>query len=216
MAALDVREAAFVIDGERGIRLKPEDQDIRHAGYLAHAVARRPGDLVRHVQRIHFHLAKAQASHLYAALVDLYIALGRNGEAIRRRMLDMSREHIPEELAEKLQEAIVDGLLACHKLGDVPGSVLGRPVGGALDMVVQVAEQATQLEPLDEARALIDEGRIDEAASFLENALLADPNSSALADELLAIHRSTRNSEGVKAIQQLMEQIHGKSMEGRS
>ena len=61
--------------------------DEAFAEYLAHRIARFPGDLPSHTQRVLLHLRRRDASALYAALLDLFIALGEKDRPYRAHLL---------------------------------------------------------------------------------------------------------------------------------
>jgi hypothetical protein len=198
------REPAFAIDGDKSVRLSREMADSMAPDYLAHWVARHPLDLVRHVQRINLHSDRAEPERLFAALVDLFIALGERGAALRGRMLDGARQLLGHEQVNLLQQSLVNGLTANHRL-DVPGSMLSRPVMGVLDVVARSARPSVARSALEEARALVDEGHIEAAQSLLETALPANPHHTELAEELLLVYRATRNQQGYLRTRQMLE-----------
>lgn len=209
--ASETIDAAFTLDRDRAIRLsrdKASDAHIRHGNYLARALARQPGDLIRHVQRIHLHIENADGRRLYGALVDLFIALGSRGAALRRRMLEASRAVLDAGQFARLEGALADGLQANHRLGDIPGSVLGRPVRGSLELVVRAVRAAPVRSALEEARALLDDGYVDEARQLLESALDETPYDAALADELLPIYRAQRDRRGYETTRQMLDSFN--------
>ncbi len=202
---IEGRETYFAIDSDKSVRLPGKMADFRSSDYLAHCLARRPLDLIRHVQRINLHSDRADPERLFAALVDLFIALGDRGEPLRRRMLDGARRQLGQERLQLLDQSLPTGLTANHRLGDIPGSVLGRPVDGVLDVVVRSARRSVTRSVLEEARALVDEGHIGEAQSLLEATLADTPHEAGLAEELLLIYRATRNRQGYLKCRHLLE-----------
>ncbi len=199
------RESAFAIDHDKSVRLPGEIADFRTSDYLAHWLARHPLDLIRHVQRINLHSDRAEPERLFAALVDLFIALGDRGEALRRRMLNGARHQLGKERQQLLDLLLQTGLTANHRLGDIPGSVLGRPVNGVLDLVVRSARRSVTRSVLEEARALVDEGHVAEAQSLLETALANTPRDAGLTAELLLIYQATRNKQGYLNTRHMLE-----------
>jgi hypothetical protein len=96
-------------------------------------------------------------------------------------------------------------LSANHRLGDIPGSILGRPVDGVFDVVVRSARRSVTSSVLEEAKALVDEGHIGEAQSLLETALADTPHDAGLAEELLLVYQATRNRQGYLKFRQMLE-----------
>lgn len=199
------REPAFTLNTSRAIVIDDAQAGERGAEYLAHWLARHPNDLTRHLQRIHLHLERARPDQLYSALVDLFIALGPHGEDLRRRMLKRAKRILDEEQYYVLDMLLPVGLDACHRLGDIPGSVLSRPVNGNLDLVAREAKAAFATSTLVEARSLIDEGYLETARDMLEQALAGTPDDTELAEELLLIYRATRNVQGYRAFMHILE-----------
>jgi hypothetical protein len=199
------REPAFSIDGDKSVRLSGKMADSMASDYLAHWVAHHPLDLIRHVQRINLHSDRAEPERLFAALVDLFIALGERGVALRGRMLDGARQLLGHERVKLLQRSLASGLTANHHLGDIPGSMLGHPVGGVFDVVTRSARPFVARSALEEARALVDEGHIDAAQSLLETALTDNPHDTELAEEVLLVYRATRNRQGYLRTRQMLE-----------
>jgi hypothetical protein len=185
-------EPVYCVSGSSDLRFPPEYHVLLGA-HLCHCVARDPSDLRSHVRRILLHLEDSQAIDLYAALVDLFIALGHRGFELRRRMLNMSRSLLKPHQHDVLSEALVTGLDPIS-VPTVPGSVLSRGIVGSLDMVKPIAEKTSEpRDPLIEAREFLEYSQIEEAREVLERAVMSEPQRSDLHIELLEIYRSTRD-----------------------
>jgi tetratricopeptide (TPR) repeat protein len=201
-------DPTFVLAANRSVHLSKSLTRAEAGDYLAHWLARHPQDLTRHVQRIQLHIDLNEPDRLFAALIDLAIALGNHGEALRKRMLAMATKRLDPAQRQLLSLVLPLGLAADHHLGDIPSSVLGQPVGGDLSLVERAERVAVTRSCLEEARALVDDGHLDAAQSLLERALLEAPQHAELAEELLVVYRATRNAEGYARYRRLLERNH--------
>ena len=196
-AACWPEEPQFWADGYRRTRFHPLPDGHNLAVFLAHRVKRDPGDLKVHLQRIGLHLEQADEEALYGALLDLFLVLGRNGQALRKRMLHQAIGRLTLEHSVSLREHLEPGL---HP-GDLvlPGrfSILSTGLTGDCVVITrnEKKNQRTR-EFLEEVRDLIDSGQITEAQSALEEALLEDPGNTQLSAELLDLYAHTRDSSG--------------------
>ena len=98
---------------------------------LAGEIGRKPANLHLHVQRISLWSNLEDTAATVAAIVDLWIVLGRYGAELRMRMLrehyDALEEH---DLGLYLSARIEDGLDRHDPRLALPGVVLARPVEG--------------------------------------------------------------------------------------
>jgi len=190
-----VLDPGFELGHLRALKLPRPLANPRVGAYLAHQVARKPGDLTRHAQRIALHQTQGEADQLYAALVDLFIALGHKGFDLKRRLLAQATPGLPAEKAGLLTTHLQTGLPRHHGLGDVPGSVLGQAIRGSLEFTRRVATTREGRPALQEARELMQDGLVEQAQEVLESALAQTPSDRALIKELLAIYRATRHPQ---------------------
>lgn len=163
------------------------------ADYFCHRIARDPQDLRSHVRRIFLTCESGLAEEIFPALIDLFIALGKNGTNLRRRMLEFSRAHLGGPEYNLLRDALATGLNAAT-LPFTPGSVLCQGIEGTLQCVRPAAEAVgTSRDPLVEAREFLEYSQLDEARGVLEQAVLHQPQRADLHRELLSVYRSTRD-----------------------
>ena len=200
IAAGMAAEPAFALHGYRALRFGPHDATSENGDYLAHCLVRNPEDLFRHIQRIHLHVARKDPAQAYAGVIDLFIALGSKGRALRERMANEVATLLPESNREQIFALLSTGVAKAHRLGDIPGSVLGQPVRGILDMVQKVEAGVLSRSAVEEAHSLIEDGLLAEARDILENALLADPRDELVAAELLQLYRATRDRQAYGAM----------------
>lgn len=174
------------------------------AGYFCHCIARDPNDLRSHVRRIFLEREQGQNMQLYAALFDLFIALGNRGSELRQRMLRLAKTNLESYQYDLLHESLAKGLDSIG-VPIVHGSVLSRGIEGTLDLVSPAVEEPTgPRDALIEAREYLEYSQLDEARSALERAVLEEPQRSDLHLELLAIYRSTRDeSNFAKMVREL-------------
>jgi hypothetical protein len=83
---LPVPEPVFRIDGTPA--LCPTGSDRAALRFLVRRVAGRPGDLLSHVRRALLGSSLNDGEEAFAALVDLFIATGSRGRAVRQRLTD--------------------------------------------------------------------------------------------------------------------------------
>jgi hypothetical protein len=162
--------------------------------HFSHCVTREPRDLLSHVRRIILSNEHGDSSDAFAALVDLFIALGGKGLRLRRRMLELSKAKLQPQEYGRLRDALAAGLSAAS-LDFVPGALLCSGASRAM-LLVEAGikpKSAVERDPLTEAREYMEYSQIDEARNILEQAVLRDPTRQELHRELLDIYRSTRD-----------------------
>lgn len=187
-------EPAFGLAEERALRIPERWPRPLAADFLAHLVAREPANLRAHVQRVGLCLERRAAGDLYAALLDLFLALGPRGTPLRRRMLRAADQVLAPHHAAFLYVSLMGGLVATAPHPSARGSMLTRSVTGSLTAVTKRDGPApARSAPLEEARTYITEGDVEAARLVLETALAADPGNADLAEELLGLYRATRD-----------------------
>jgi len=108
LAELPRPEAVFLIDGTTD--LYPRDGDDAARDYLARRIASRPGDLLSHTRRIMLSHRRLDAAEAYAALVDLFIATGRRGKALKERLVRLCSPLFTPPQRQFLDKHCADGL----------------------------------------------------------------------------------------------------------
>ncbi len=197
-------ECAFVLPGSSELQLAQSQNIGDPCAFLAHQVARFPSDLKVHVQRIVLHVAETNAGGSYAALVDLFIALGSKGMSLRQRMLDTAKRLLERGQYQALVRKLDSGLHAADPIPCAPGSMLSKGTRGARILVERLDRHETR-DPLDEARSYLEYGQLDEARRLLEEALLSEPSRLELHLELLEIYRATLDLERFDALWKLQD-----------
>lgn len=165
---------------------------------LVFRIARKPKHLISHLQRIYFCFHKDLNEQLFAAIVDFLVILNRHGQAISWRMLAGIKPGLSNEQFILIKEYLKDEQASPFLLAGNRYCILTRGIVGTNALVRQVvADQAKpDHDPLEIARDHIEYSQLEEAKQVLENALLKHPARVELQHELLALYKSTRDSEG--------------------
>jgi len=177
--------------------------------YLTHRISRRPLDLISHTQRIRLCYELRDADGTYGALLDLFIALGDKGLALRQRLLRHSARMLTLEHYKTLFAALKHKINASDHLPASHSAVLSAGIAGkpaALVRQHQGSMHDVDEEPLQIAQDLLNSGQIVQAQSILKLALLANPQSDDISLELLQIYRHTHNRS---ACIQLLRELGG-------
>lgn len=103
-------EPAFRVDANRSLTISAKHWEKRALHHLILKVIRNPQDLHLHIQRIHMHRSLNDRDGLYGALIDLYIALGQGGYALRVRMVKKCEQHLSAEQYATLSSYNSSGL----------------------------------------------------------------------------------------------------------
>lgn len=183
-------------------------------GHLAHRISRNPGDLLAHVQRIQLCIRARASDELYGALLDLFIALGGKGRALRGRLLARCRPLLAAPQREALARGVSAGIAATDVVPEAQHSRFCAAVRGTLLLVSQAeSKQAPPaFDVVDEARDLLDSGQILAARTLLERTLLDQPRNLMVGQELLSIYRHSRDHAGLNS---MLQKMAGMPLAGR-
>jgi hypothetical protein len=198
-----IHDAIFQIADAPGLRLVVAD-DCKNSisEFLCSEISRNPSNIKNHIQRIWFQYDQEDHGLLFAALLDLWIALDGSGRALFKRLLLGAKGGLQSTQFKQLASLYSAKELRKNKLPDLSGSVLGKGVIGSLDLVKTVdgreEENPTDRDPLEEAHECLEYSQIDQAQHILEKALLDDPSRGALHTDLLSIYKSTRDLAALK------------------
>lgn len=165
---------------------------------LSRYISRYPQDLRVHTQRILLTIDH-HLNELPGALQDLSIALSGKGQPFFDQLLELSKSSLSEEKysqfkklsrAEKMD---IDDKNQCWN----KGSVLASGVCGGQKIVTFTGtEEVYGFDTLlDEARAYIEYGQIEEAQLVLEEELQNNPTAKEIEEELLYLYQSTRQQD---------------------
>lgn len=194
------------IDRSHWIKSPTVSYSHKTAEYLTHLVSRTPVDLISHTQRICLYRELENADATYGALLDLFISLGENGQALRRRLLQQAAHIISQEHYEILFLALKNKIVASDHVPVSHHAVLSSGMAGK-PLLLQHHQNPKTLpeeDPAQLAADLLNSGQILRAQDILEQALLATPWRSDLSEELLQIYRHTNNRDDcILMLQQL-------------
>ena len=90
--------------------LLPDPPDQAMLDLLCYSVARHPQDLISHTRRILLSHARGNADQTFGALVDLFIAVGPKGSALRKTMLRRCADVLSKPQHAWLTERLDQGL----------------------------------------------------------------------------------------------------------
>lgn len=179
----------------------------RLVDYLSHCVSKHPQDLRVHVQRILLCLRLQLPEALFGALLDLFIALGEKGYALRQRILEQCVTRLPEPYYAFLRSRQLAGIDGRDVVLPCRYSRLTQGVTGRLDFIGLSTDQpmAAKTGIMALARDLLDSGMIADARELLESALLESPDDLPLSQELLIIYRHTRDAVALATMLRRLE-----------
>lgn len=190
-------EAAFRLPGFRGLQVSADNWEDKADSFLAHAIARDSSDLYAHVQRIHLNIHRKHMPSLYGSLLDLFIALGNAGYALRKRMFDLSENHLEEKPRQFLAAALKTGIKATSSLPADGISVLSMGIAGTTELVKGINLTTKEFQnPLAVANSYIEFGQLSEAQHLLEKAVVDDSPTEEVQQLLLEIYKKTNNRQG--------------------
>lgn len=196
----ELREPAFGLEASRDIRIRgwPHAQATK---YLCHAIARNPHDLLRHAQRIELAIAASDGDGVFSALLDLNIALGPNGAALRDRMRRAALQLLTPHQLEFLVRAQTSGCRASQYHPPAPSSVLTQGLTGKLDLVSRTDVVQTQTsDPITEAETQLMDGNLNAARSTLEHALAQAPERGDIASALLELYVGSQDLGSLRSL----------------
>lgn len=173
--------------------------------YMAGMRRRQPDNLKRHVQYLVtlLQMPEVDSEQLFAGLVDLFIALGDGGLALRRRLLARSRPWLQPAALAFLRPHLDGGMDSNTPLPPGCKAVLTGGVSGLLDFASREQLAGNGFASLyEEAVSQLEYGEVEQAQELLEKALREQPRNEEIAAELVAIYRHRRDTESQAAMSQ--------------
>ncbi len=161
---------------------------------LGHRILGKPADLRAHVQRILLLVKDGDGAALYSALLDLMIALGSHGQALKQRMLRLAEPLLAPATQAFFRERIAQGVTPDDpQITRVKGSLLRVSHVAGAPLVKRAAGSSPRpVSVMEQANALLEYGQLEQAVELLENALLQDPDQESEAELLLGLYRTLR------------------------
>jgi hypothetical protein len=204
-------DPTFLLDGWRGLGILPKSAPERLATHFSHQVARSPTDLQCHTRRVLFAIQRQDSEGVFGALLDLYIALGDKGRALRQRLTEKARPWLSSEHYGLLIQSLDTGIHRFDALPTTQYAVLPLFLQGSTHLVTEASRTSTEPQPrqslLDEVRDMIDYGQFKEAQTLLEESIIENPLQREIVRELLDIYKHTRNKE---AFAHMRERLGGR------
>jgi hypothetical protein len=179
--------------------------------HLTSAVARDPLDVEAHVRRVALATRERSSGHIFTALIDLFLALGPQGRALRALMLASARDGLTPEEAQFFEQALDPGLTRSAGLPMGTQSVLDPGLMGAVEMVTQARRAVAQQSVAEQAAELVNHGDLDGARQMLEDALMQNPDDAAASQELLAIYRYSRDTQAENLMRERLTTRFGRT-----
>jgi hypothetical protein len=165
--------------------------------HLAKRVRRNPRDLRAHVQRTLYHLSKHDSDAIYAALIDLFLILGKRGSHIRKNLFRQAIPYLSEEHYQFLSTRLKSGLDRNEPLPPNTFSSLSRGHSGTTQLVIRKSTDSNHsgASPLDHAMEQFNQNDWLTAMVILENALHHDPGDTDVTCELLSLYKEKHARE---------------------
>lgn len=186
-------EPVFSLPRGGDLRLDCKRHGPKLADHLAFQVTRAPHDLGNHVRRVLYCYEAGDSNALCAALIDLNLALGSRGHALRLRLLEGARSKLDAQhyrfLADRLETGVQQNDVMLLRLC----TRLCRGILGETQLLTATQAHASDRDPLLEAREFLEYSDIAKAQEVLETAIVADPARAELHYDLLEIYSSTRD-----------------------
>ncbi|MEQ1601094.1 MAG: tetratricopeptide repeat protein [Methylophilaceae bacterium] len=195
----DRSDPAFISELRTQLKLTESLHTPWLADALAHRIARSPNDLRGHVQRIMLHQHLNQGDALFAALLDLFIALGHWGLALRKRLLQTSANLLNNTQYEFLNSRLDSGISNNEIHPPALRSRLSQGSTGSFNFIIRSNNRhQSDLRPaLEQALDFLNYGQLDQAQETLEQALIENPTDPAIARELADLYTHTCDSNAV-------------------
>ncbi|MCP4010999.1 MAG: hypothetical protein GY726_15975 [Proteobacteria bacterium] len=200
-------QMAFSITGSRALGLSSDKPAEKVCEFLAHHIARKPQDLMVHVQRIKLAVDHDLEPVLHGALLDLFIALGPRGYALRKCMYDLASKVLDKESIQYLADGLEKGIKANDPIAEQGVSVLCRSIMGSIELV-EIDQPADDPGhgPLEQALANIECSQLEDAQDVLEQSVRADASSLEQQILLLDLYRKTDNKTRFSAFYSTLDE----------
>lgn len=183
----------LLLKRHKDLQLSPWMDRSEALGCFGHHILGQPTDLRVHAQRIFLLIKIGDAATLYSALLDLMIALGSHGHALKQRMLGLAEPLLAPATHRFLQQHLDTGFVADDPdLARVKGSLLRASGMQGQALVRKDGGDATKpaVSVLEQVDSLLEYGQLEHAVELLESTLLLDPDREAEAEVLLGLYRS--------------------------
>ena len=189
-------------------KLRNPAKQSAYAEFLARKIKRNPRDLLSHVQRIYLNYVQKNEEAYFGAVVDLLIALGSNGLALKKSVLRPTYGLLENEHEAFIKKHLHSGINATQLI-PTRESRLSKGLSSTAAIVIGKAADDLNIKPLPSAREKLSSGNLVTAQVILENALEQDPGDIEIAYELLELYRSHQMA---KAFKTMTTRLTGKTL----
>ena len=164
---------------------------------LAHRITQKPTDLRSHVQRIFIFSTQADTSRTFSALVDLFLALGKSGYALRKRLLQLSKPYLFDEQYHSLQSSLNNGVVDETDLPQAEQSLLRKGKKNNQAFIVKRDQnKADEVTVMEQVQSYIEFGQIEQAKALLQQTIIDTAGDDAYFEQLLEIFQKTEDKGG--------------------
>jgi hypothetical protein len=201
-AGRSISDVHFSIAGDRGLVLKGLADLGSGARYLGYRIVDKPTDLRAHVQRILLYLGLNDEPGVRGSLIDLFIALGDKGAALKQRMLDFAVPALSRTAVAFLRKNIDKGFQPWdNAIASTRTSLLSMGYIGVRQLVLPSQKPETMVRsdttlsaehPLAQANSQLEYGQLENAVATLEEALRNDPTDKDVASLLDELYQHLR------------------------
>lgn len=174
---------------------KQEDKKLEN---LVYRLARKPRDLLLHLQRIVACYRQDQSEQLYAALADFLELLSGKGRDLAKRMVDGAGSRLDDEQF-KILRLYLNGQWTGH-LPVNAYSVITDDLLGASLLVEKNTDERSEHDYLQLAHDYIEYSQLDSAMELLEEGVVKLPDRADLQDQLLELYQLTDNETRFRAM----------------
>ena len=196
----------LMLPQETRLRFSGDYDSIAAWRLLSRYISRYPHDLRVHAQRILLAIEEKLSELLPGALQDLLIALSGKGKPFFSSLLDCAKPSLTEDTYQQLIQAFdKNEQNQCWQ----KGSMLANGVcnGEAIVIFDGNEDLAGFADILEEAKAYIEYGQIEEARELLEMELLKEPGSKSIEEELLYLYQSTRQQSHLDTMTHKLQEL---------
>ncbi len=196
-----VTEPVFYFGLEKGRSIPPSMEPTRLKNYFEYALKQKPENLACHIQRIKFSLQQKNQQELFAALCDLFIILGQQGQDLRQRLYDYLQHQLSQE-----QQAILASHLNADGLNNnspaLPEPCLFKHTDTQLFELEAATESRTETmaagtteDSLLTIESYIENSQFDMAEELLIKQLNNEPENEVLTTKLISLYKALDDIE---------------------
>lgn len=186
-------EPAFQLSGFQGLWMNTAGWSNKATRYYAFEVKRFPSKLKNHVQRILHHLSRNDPDQLFGAMIDLFIVLGKHGQALKKRLLQNTRNTLQTWQYEQLHQCLQNSRL----IQNFPPCGCSVLSGGAYDFqpLIEIVHPAS----LKESQSIVITEESDtyqqsvKEQQQLENLVLGGSKDFSLHEAITSLYQSNND-----------------------